>query len=73
MASARLVTGDTSVSLPSGHGLPRTDLGAVAAQAARIADFAHGLGPDLESLEVNPLLIGEDGVEALDALLAFSH
>ena len=52
-----------------GHGLPQTDLTAVAGQVALIADFAMSLGPDLTSLEVNPLWVGESGIEALDALL----
>jgi len=65
LRSAYLFTG--------GHGLPEIDLDAVAEQIALIADFALSLGPDLTSLEVNPLWVGESGVEALDALLTFRN
>jgi succinyl-CoA synthetase beta subunit len=44
------------------------DLDAVADAVARIGEAALALGPDLAALEVNPLLAGPDGVEALDAL-----
>lgn len=54
-----------------GHGLAPTDVSAVAREVALIADFGLSLGPDLTSLEVNPLWVGESGIEALDALLTF--
>jgi len=38
---------------------------------ARIADAALSLGPDLDALEINPLLVTGDRFEALDALAAW--
>jgi acyl-CoA synthetase (NDP forming) len=38
-------------------------------EIARIADLARALGEDLESLEVNPLRVDGDVVEALDAVV----
>jgi acyl-CoA synthetase (NDP forming) len=51
------------------RGQPRIDACAVAQTVARIAAAAVALGPDLISLEVNPLFVGADGrIECLDAL-----
>lgn len=51
------------------RGQPAVDLGAVADVAVKIAEAALALGPDLASLEVNPLYVGPDGrIECLDAL-----
>ncbi len=57
-----------------GHrGAAGIDLEAVADVAVRIGEAAAALGPDLESLEVNPLHIGPDGrIECLDALALWS-
>jgi acetate---CoA ligase (ADP-forming) len=38
----------------------------------RVGDLAVSLGDDLESLEINPLLIGPRGAEALDAVVTWS-
>jgi acetate---CoA ligase (ADP-forming) len=38
---------------------------------ARIGDLALALGDSLESLEVNPLLIDGDRIEALDAVVTW--
>jgi succinyl-CoA synthetase beta subunit len=35
----------------------------------RIGEAALGLGPDLAALEINPLRVSGDQVEALDALV----
>lgn len=45
------------------------DLGALAETIVRIGDAALALGPELESLEVNPLFVRGDHIEALDGLL----
>jgi hypothetical protein len=50
------------------RGSPPVDRRAVAEAVARIGDAALALGPDLTSLEVNPLLATATGAEALDAL-----
>jgi acyl-CoA synthetase (NDP forming) len=46
-------------------------LDTIAPLVARIGDLAVALGDGLESLEVNPLLIGPDGAEALDAVVTW--
>jgi succinyl-CoA synthetase beta subunit len=53
-----------------GHrGAPGADLDAVAAAIEGVAAAAQAVGPDLEALEVNPLIARPDGVVAVDALL----
>lgn len=54
------------------RGAPAADLDRVAEAISRIGDAALALGPDLVSLEVNPLLVRGDTVEALDALAVWS-
>jgi acyl-CoA synthetase (NDP forming) len=51
------------------RGAPPADIGALVDAITRIADLAQALGDELESLEVNPLLVTDRGVEALDALV----
>lgn len=55
------------------RGAPPVDLEAVADAVARIGDAALALGPDLAALEVNPLLAGVGGVEALDGLVLWEE
>jgi acyl-CoA synthetase (NDP forming) len=50
------------------RGVPAADLEAVAGAIARIGDAALAFGPDLAALDVNPLWVRGDQVEALDAL-----
>lgn len=50
------------------RGAPAVDRAAVAKAVVRIAEAAQLLGQGLDTLEINPLRAGEDGVEALDAL-----
>ncbi|TWG92815.1 acyl-CoA synthetase (NDP forming) [Mesorhizobium sp. J18] len=50
------------------RGVPATDLDAVADAVMRIGAAAAACGPDLRALEVNPLWVRGDKVEALDAL-----
>lgn len=51
------------------RGRPAVDREAVAHVIARIGDAALALGPDLVSLEINPLNSGPSGIEALDGLV----
>jgi acyl-CoA synthetase (NDP forming) len=57
--------------LRGGRGTPPADLARVAEVIADIAAMAVSLGDRLESLEVNPLLVRGDQVEALDALITW--
>ena len=50
------------------RGAPAADLDRVADAIVRIGDAALALGPKLESLEVNPLIVRGADVEALDGL-----
>jgi acyl-CoA synthetase (NDP forming) len=54
------------------RGAPAVDRHAVARAVVMVGETALALGPDLVSLEVNPLLAGPAGVEALDALAAWA-
>jgi hypothetical protein len=51
------------------RGGPAVDRGALVSAIRRIVDAACWLGDVLTSLEINPLLAGPSGAEALDALL----
>jgi succinyl-CoA synthetase beta subunit len=53
------------------RGSARVDLQGLAATIVAIGNAALALGDDLASLEVNPLLVGADRIEALDALALF--
>ena len=56
-----------------GHrGTPPTDLTRLAEVAVRIAHAADACGPALSALEVNPLYVRGDRIEALDALATWS-
>ncbi|WP_226872096.1 acetate--CoA ligase family protein [Microbispora sitophila] len=57
--------------LRGARGTEPADLDAVAEVVARVAAFAESLGDDLESLEINPLLVRGSHVEALDALVTW--
>jgi acyl-CoA synthetase (NDP forming) len=48
------------------------DVAQIGAAVAALARLAHRLGPRLESLEVNPLWVDGDRVEALDAAITWS-
>jgi len=54
--------------LGGARGSVPADLAAVGRAVAAIGDVAVALGPDLAALEVNPLWVHGDHVEALDAL-----
>jgi acyl-CoA synthetase (NDP forming) len=51
------------------RGSPPVDLGILADSVVRIGEAALALGPDIAVLEVNPLLVNGDRIEALDALV----
>jgi acetate---CoA ligase (ADP-forming) len=53
------------------RGAPPVDLARVAEAIAAIGAAALALGPTLATLEVNPLLVRGDSVEALDALAVY--
>jgi len=54
--------------LQGGRGVPAADLDAVAQAVLRIGQAALAFGPTLATLEVNPLWVHGNHVEALDAL-----
>ncbi len=53
------------------RGAEPVDRDALVATVCAIADLAYALGPDLTSLEVNPLRVDSSGAEVLDALLTW--
>lgn len=50
------------------RGAPAVDRRAVARAVVRITEAAMALGEGLDTLEINPLRVGPEGAEALDAL-----
>ena len=70
----RMLTELRGASMLAGQrGVPAADLDAVAAAIARIAEAAVRLGPDLLAMDVNPLWVRGDRVEALDALFVWQE
>lgn len=57
--------------LRGARGQAPADVDALAAVVARVGAVAVALGDELESLEVNPLLVSGDRIEALDALITW--
>jgi acyl-CoA synthetase (NDP forming) len=57
--------------LTGARGTQPADLDKLAEIVTRIADLAQRLGPQLESLEINPLLVNGSQIEALDALITW--
>jgi acyl-CoA synthetase (NDP forming) len=57
--------------LKGARGQAPVDLDALAEVVARIGALAVDLGDDLVALEVNPLLVSGDRIEALDALITW--
>src|ERR1700722_10910848 len=55
--------------LQGARGAKPADLDALAAVIARVGETALSLGRSLRALEVNPLLVDGDRIEALDALI----
>jgi acetate---CoA ligase (ADP-forming) len=58
--------------LDGGPGVAPADRAALARAIEGMAALAEALGPDLEALEVNPLIVHADGATCVDALLLFS-
>jgi acyl-CoA synthetase (NDP forming) len=54
------------------RGMPAVDLDAAAAVIVKIGEAALALGPQLESLEINPLAANGATLESLDALAVWS-
>jgi acetate---CoA ligase (ADP-forming) len=54
------------------RGLPGVDLTKLVAVIAAFADLAVSLGEDLRAIEINPLRIAADRIEALDATVEWS-
>ncbi len=54
------------------RGSPAVDIGRLSLMISRIGDAALALGPELETLEVNPLFARGSRIEALDALTVWS-
>ncbi len=54
------------------RGAPPVNIAEVAQVVARIGTAALGLGPTLDTLEVNPLLAAPGRIEALDALATYN-
>lgn len=73
-AQAREMLGELRAAklLQGFRGAPPVDIDRLAEVIAAIGDAALALGPELVSLEVNPLLAGPSGVEALDALTVWA-
>lgn len=68
----RMLTELRGAKMLAGHrGVPAADLDVVASVIARIAGAAVRLGPDLVAMDVNPLWVRGDRVEALDALFVW--
>ena len=57
--------------LRGARGSEPADLEAVAETVARVCALAESMGDDLESLEINPLLVRGSRIEALDALITW--
>ena len=55
------------------RGAPPADREALTTVIARIGDLALALGDDLQSLEVNPLLVDGARIEALDAVVTWKE
>ncbi len=70
----RMLTGLRGAALLAGsRGMKAADLDAVARAVAAIGDAALACGPALAALDVNPLWVDGDRVEALDALCIWNE
>jgi acyl-CoA synthetase (NDP forming) len=59
--------------LQGARGSKPADMDRLVDAIVRIAQVAQALGDDLESLEINPLRVEGDRIEALDAVLTWRH
>jgi acyl-CoA synthetase (NDP forming) len=55
--------------LDGARGRPRADVAALAAALSRLSVFAHQAGPRLKAVDVNPILVTQDGAFAADAVI----
>jgi succinyl-CoA synthetase beta subunit len=55
------------------RGSAATDLDKLAETIFRISQVAVGLGDELDELEINPLRVAGDEIEALDALVRWKQ
>lgn len=55
------------------RGTKPADLDRLSDVVARVSEIAHALGDDLESLEINPLRVNGEQIEALDAVLTWTN
>lgn len=70
----RMLQGLRGAKLLAGQrGMPAANLDVVASAIERISQAIMNLGPDLEALDVNPLWVRGDQVEALDALFVWRN
>jgi acyl-CoA synthetase (NDP forming) len=70
----RMLTGLRGAKLLAGQrGVPAADLDAVAAAIANIGEAILTLGPELAELDVNPLWVCGNQIEALDALFVWNE
>lgn len=51
------------------RGKPKADIAAAAAEIAAFGDMCLALGPQLNEIEINPVLVGQNRVIAVDCLL----
>jgi len=69
----RMLSGLRGAKLLQGQrGIPPADLDVLAGTIERISDAVLALGPDLSELDINPLWVCADQVEALDALFVWN-
>jgi succinyl-CoA synthetase beta subunit len=59
--------------LLGGRGRTSVDLPTLVDVIYHISTLALSLGPDLNTLEINPLLISTAGIEVLDVLLCWNN
>jgi hypothetical protein len=55
--------------LDGARGRPKANVAALATALARLSVFAHQAGPRLRAVDINPIIVTEDGAFAADAVL----
>jgi hypothetical protein len=69
-AARRLIDGlQVRPMLDGVRGAPAADVAAVARAVSRLSILASDLGDLLDAVDVNPLIVGPDGIVAVDALV----
>lgn len=59
--------------LGGGRGMPPADIQALASTIAKLSSAAIAMADDIDLLEINPLLPGDKGMVAVDAVIALAH